>query len=216
MRVRRNEQRAASDIDDYVLRKEMSHRINNEYACAINAVCLRASKSPNAELRTALADVATLLMQFADIHRALTFPVAADPLRSGSYLQRLCRVLSNTRLKDRNIRLLLVESGPQLRSAENGWKLGLIVSELVTNSCRHAFGANGGDIRIDLEKSGATTKCFVRDNGRKQGNRPPGQGLKQMRSLVQSAGGTLDYHFGERGATALISIPNSEALRGIN
>src|SRR5262245_43118615 len=64
----------ASDVDDHVLLKEMSHRINNEYACAINVVCLRASKSPNAELRTALADVATLLMQFADIHRALTFP----------------------------------------------------------------------------------------------------------------------------------------------
>src|SRR5262249_23924248 len=170
----------------------------------------------NAELRTALADVATLLMQFADIHRVLTFPAGGRPIEVRSYLQHLCRVLSNTRLKDRNIRLLLVDSGPQLLSAENGWKLGLAVSELVTNSCRHAFGASGGDIRIDLEKDGATMKCCVRDNGKNQGNRPPGQGLKLMRSLVQSAGGTLDYHFGRRGAIPLISMPNSEALRGIN
>src|SRR5262249_8313804 len=132
----------------------MSHRIKNEYACVINTIWLRAHKSPSMEVRTALSDVATLLMQLSDVHRALTFPAGRQPIEVCAYLQRLCGVLSAARLKDRNIKLLLIESEPQFLSAESCWKLGLAISELITNSCRHAFGAVGGVIRIELSKDG--------------------------------------------------------------
>jgi len=42
------------------------------------------------------------------------------------------------------------------------------------------------------------------------------QGLKLMRSLVQSAGGTLEYGFGERGAITFISMPRSGTLVEVN
>jgi len=112
-------------------------------------------------------------------------------------------------LRERNIRLLLVESEPQFLSAERCWKLVLAVSELMTNSCRHAFGRVGGVIRIELSKDGPMVTCCICDNGRKQGKRPMGQDLRLVQSLVQSVGGTLDFGFGERGAITLISMPNS-------
>ena len=202
----------ASDIDEHVLLKEMSHRINNEYAHAISAIWLRAHRSPRVEVRIALTDVVTLLMQFADVHRAMTFPADGRPIEVCAYLRRLCGVLSATRLKDRNIKLLLVESEPQFLSAESGWKLGLAVSELITNSCRRAFDASGGAIRIELSKDGSMMTCCVCDNGRNQSKGPPEQDLKLIRSLVQSVGGTLDYGFGERGAIAFISMPRVEVL----
>jgi two-component sensor histidine kinase len=210
-----NEGTLESDIDEHVLLKEMSHRINNEYAYAINTISSRAHRSPNVEVRTALTDVVTLLMQYAGVHRALTFPAGGRQIEVCAYLERLCGVLSGGRLKDRNIKLLLVESEPQFLSAESCWKLGLAVSELITNSCRHAFDAKGGVIRIELSNDGAMMTCCVRDNGRNEGNRPPGQGLKLMRSLVQSVGGTLDYGFGERGAITYISMPHCGAPDGV-
>jgi two-component sensor histidine kinase len=206
----------ASNLDDHVLLKEMSHRINNEYAWAINTISLRANKSPNEEVRAALTDAATLLMHFADVHRTLTFPAGQQPIEVCAYFQRLCGVLSAARLKDRNIKLLLVESEPQFLSAESCWKLGLAVSELITNSCRHAFGANGGVIRIELSKYGAMMTCCVCDNGRNKSKQPTGQGLKLLQSLVQSVGGTLEYDFGERGAVTFISMPCGGTLDAVN
>ena len=101
----------APDVDEYVLLKEMSHRINNEYAGVINTIWLRASRSPSVEVRTALTDVVTLLMQ--DVHRVMTFPVDGRPIEICTYLQRLRGALRAARLKDRNIKLLFVESEPQ-------------------------------------------------------------------------------------------------------
>jgi two-component sensor histidine kinase len=205
-----------SDAEDHVLLKEMSHRIKNEYAGIINTISLRAHKSQSTAVRDALTDVATLLMQLSDVHRALTFPAGRQPLDVCAYLRRLCGAVSAARLRDRNIRLLLVESEPQFLSAERCWKLGLAVSELITNSCRHAFGPVGGVIRIELSKDGPMVTCCVCDNGRNQGKRPMGQGLKLMQSLVQSVGGTFDCGFGDLGAITLISMPSSGPLGGLH
>jgi two-component sensor histidine kinase len=198
----------APDVDEHVLLKEMSHRIKNEYAGVINTIWLRASRSPSAEVKAALTDVVTLLMQSADVHRAMTFPIDGRPIEVCAYLRRLCRVMSAARLRDRKIKLLFVESEPQFLPAESCWKLGLTVSELIMNSCRHAFDDAGGVIRIELSKDGAMMMCCVCDNGHTQGKGSAGQGLKLMRSLVQSAGGTLEYGFGERGAITFISMPH--------
>jgi two-component sensor histidine kinase len=206
----------ASDVEDHVLLKEMSHRIKNEYAGVINAISLRAHKSQSTAVRAALTDVATLLMQLSDVHRALTCPAGRQPIEVCAYLQRLCGAVSAARLRNRNIQLLLVESEPQFLAAESCWKLGLAVSELITNSCRHAFGPAGGVIRIELSKDGPMVTCCVCDNGRNRSKQPAGQGLKLMQSLVQSVGGTFDCGFGERGAITLISMPGSGSPGGLH
>jgi len=207
--VQLSKETPVSDVEDHALLKEMSHRIKNEYAGVINAISLRAHKSQSTAVRAALTDVATLLMQLSDVHRALTCPAGRQPIEVCAYLQRLCGAVSAARLRDRNIKLLLVESEPQFLAAERCWKLGLAISELITNSCRHAFGPAGGVIRIELSKDGPMVTCCVCDNGRSRGRRPAGQGLKLMQSLVQSVGGTFDCGFGERGAITLISMPSS-------
>jgi two-component sensor histidine kinase len=47
----------------------------------------------------------------------------------------------------RGIELVLVER-PFKMSSERCWRLGLILSELITNSARHAFAESGGMIRV--------------------------------------------------------------------
>jgi len=204
------------DMEDHVLLKEMSHRINNEYAGVINTISLRAYKSQSTAVRAALTDVATLLLQLSDVHRALACPAGRQPIEVCAYLRRLCRAVSAARLKDRNIKLLLVESEPLFLAAESCWKLGLAVSELITNSCRHAFDPTGGAIRIELAKDGPMVTCCVYDNGRNRDKRPPGQGLKLMQSLIRSVGGTFDCGFAERGAMTLISIPGDGSPGGFH
>jgi hypothetical protein len=88
------------------------------------------------------------------------------------------------------------------------WRLGLIVSELITNAERHAFRNAGGCIRVELLMSQSFAECRVTDDGTNEGNICPGHGLTIVEALVRSLGGTLDQHFGPQGATSVLIFPH--------
>jgi two-component sensor histidine kinase len=92
-------------------------------------------------------------------------------------------------------------------NSERCWRLGLIVSELITNSERHAFGNGGGSIRVELLASLSFVECRVTDNGTGEPNTCPGHGLKIVQALAKSLGGTIDQRFGPHGATAVLMFP---------
>jgi len=87
-------------------------------------------------------------------------------------------------------------------NSERCWRLGLIVSELITNSERHAFGNDGGSIRVELLPSLSFVECRVTDSGTGEAIPGPGHGLKIVEALAKSLGGTIDQRFGPHGATA--------------
>jgi two-component sensor histidine kinase len=91
--------------------------------------------------------------------------------------------------------------------SERCWRLGLIMSELITNSARHAFGDNGGLIRVELLPSATIIECRVTDNGTSKPRIRPGNGTKIVASLAKSLGGAIDQRFGPRGATAVLIFP---------
>src|ERR1700730_7798434 len=93
-------------------------------------------------------------------------------------------------------------------SSERCWRLGLIVSELITNAERHAFRNGGGLIRIELLPSTSFVECRVTDNGVGEENAVPGHGLRIIESLAKSLGGTINQHIGPQGATAVLIFPS--------
>ena len=62
------------DPDGSLLLRELNHRINNELTCVICAISAKATQSDNVAVKAALFDVADLLHQCADVHRALHIP----------------------------------------------------------------------------------------------------------------------------------------------
>jgi two-component sensor histidine kinase len=92
-------------------------------------------------------------------------------------------------------------------NSERCWRLGLIVSELITNAERHAFRNGGGSIRVELLPSLSFVECRVTDNGTAEANARPGHGLKIVEALAKSLGGTIDQRFGPHGATAVLIFP---------
>jgi two-component sensor histidine kinase len=91
--------------------------------------------------------------------------------------------------------------------SERCWRLGLIVSELITNSTRHAFRDNRGLIRVELLPSASIIECRVTDNGASKSIVRPGNGTKIIDRLAKSLGGTLQQHFGQQGAAAVLIFP---------
>src|ERR1700704_5859672 len=98
------------------------------------------------------------------------YAVSAKAVRSDSVAVKAALLDVVDRLDRLAIRVLF--SADDLRlDGERCWKLGLMVSELMTNVARHAqFDAGNPELRVELMLAGNVVKCRVSDNGS-----PPGQ-----------------------------------------
>ena len=190
-----------------VLLREITHRVNNEFASAIQVVSFAAAKSPDRNVKAALAGVMEQLHNYARVHHALQMPASNDCIDASAYLRDLCASISRSKLENRNIELVLVESQFQM-SSERCWLLGMIVAELITNAVRHAFDQNGGTIRIECRASGAFVECRVSDNGSgSTAHVRPGSGLRIIEALAQKLDAEFQFNFKEGGSESVLILP---------
>jgi two-component sensor histidine kinase len=190
-----------------VLLREITHRVNNEFASAIQVVSFAAAKSPDRNVKAALAGVMEQLHNYARVHHALQMPASNDCIDASAYLRDLCRSISCSKLENRNIELVLGESQFRM-SSERCWLLGMIVAELITNAVRHAFGQQGGTIRIECRASGAFVECRVSDNGSAStAHVRPGSGLRIIQALAQKLDAEFQFNFEENGSESVLVLP---------
>ncbi len=193
-------------IEENLLLREITHRINNDLASTIGMVALTAAQSSNEEVKIALAGVIQHIHDFASVHRALQMPADDGHVDAATYLRNLCQSISRAKLRYKDIELLFCESPLQL-SAKRCWRMGMILSELIANASRHAFRDEGGRILVELINAGTLVQCTVSDNGTALENKRPGQGLRIVRALAGDLNGSVDHRFGLRGTVVTLSFP---------
>jgi two-component sensor histidine kinase len=189
-----------------LLLRELSHRINNEFTSAIGMISVAAGRSGSVEAKATLSAVQDQLYNYARVHHALRMPENNSRVDAAAYLRQLCRAICSAKLTAKGIKLLLVERKFKMDS-ERCWRLGLIVSELITNSARHGFSDKGGFIRVELLPSTSIIECRVTDNGAAAQSIRPGDGTKIVASLANSLGGAITQQFGPQGSTAMLVFP---------
>jgi two-component sensor histidine kinase len=196
-----------------LLLRELNHRINNELTCAICSVSVKAMRSDSVAVKAALLDVVDLLHQCADVHRALHLPDQGRLTDATKYLQRVC--FSITRYRMDRLAIPVLFSADDLRlEAERCWKLGLIVSELLTNVARHAqFDARNPELRVELMLVGNVVRCRVADNGSAPEHIRYGRGLTIVAELAGGLGGRVHTSCAAEGSSFLLTFPLTEAER---
>jgi two-component sensor histidine kinase len=197
--------------DGSLLLRELNHRIKNELTSAIYAVSAKAVQSDSVAVKAALLDVVDLLLQWGDVHRALHMPEQRRLTDAATYLQQLCFAVTKYRLDRLAIRVLF--SADDLRlEGERCWKLGLIVSELLTNVARHAqFDGRHPELRVELMLAGSVVKCRVSDNGSAPEPIRRGRGLAIIGELADSLGGRVHTSCAADGSSFLLTFPLTEA-----
>jgi len=189
-----------------LLLREFTHRVNNDFTFAISVVSLAAARSRSDEVKAALSAVQDRLLSYASVHRALQMPEHSTLVEAASYLRQLCRAISCSKLECRGIRLVLAVQ--QLRMDSDAcWWLGMIVSELVTNAARHAFGEDGGEIRVELKSSSNFVECCVADDGTASAQISPARGLKIVEALVDGLDGRIERRHNSKGTTWALTFP---------
>src|SRR5215813_11958645 len=190
-----------------LLLRELNHRINNELNSAIHVVSAKALRSDDVAVKAALLDVVELLHQCADVHRALQMPGRERLTDVAKYLRQLCFSITKYRLERLAVRVLFSADDLWLEG-ERCWKLGLIVSELLTNVARHAqFGARPPELRVELMLAGNIVKCRVLDNGSTPEPVRRGGGLTIIGELASSLGGRVHTSCAAEGSSFLLTFP---------
>jgi two-component sensor histidine kinase len=199
--------------DGSLLLRELNHRVKNELTSTIYAVSAKAVRSDSVAVKTALLDVVDLLHQYADVHRALHMPDQGRVTDAVRYLQQLCCTITRCRPDRLAIRVLF--SADDLRlEGERCWKLGLIVSELLTNVARHAqFDTRHPELRVELMLAGNVVRCRVSDNGSAPEPVRRGRGLTIIGELASSLGGRVHTSCAAEGYSFLVTFPLTEVER---
>jgi two-component sensor histidine kinase len=197
--------------DGSLLLRELNHRINNELTSAICVVSVKAVQSDSAAVKAALLEVVDLLHQCADVHRALHIANQGRLTDAARYLQQVC--FSITKYQLDRLAIHVVFSADDLRlEGERCWKLGLIVSELMTNVARHAqFDARHPELRVEVMLAGNVVKCRVSDNGSAPELIRRGRGLTIIGELVSSLDGRVHTSCATEGSYFLLTFPLTKA-----
>jgi two-component sensor histidine kinase len=180
-----------------LLLEELTHRVGGEFAAAIRTISRAAALAQTDEVKNAISAVQCRLENFARVHGALRVPEFRTSVDGYVYLRQLCEAISLSRLQSRGIRLELLERKFEIDS-EQCWRLGMIVSELVTNAARHSCINPPARIWVAAARRGALIWCRVEDNGTASENESDNRGLRIVDALAHELHGEFEqYHRGD-------------------
>jgi two-component sensor histidine kinase len=164
-------------------------------------------------VREALGEATERLKAIAAVYSALApSSQGLASVRLQDQLQEICDQIRRGILPEGIT--LESELEPMLVPHETGVALGIVVNELVTNACKHAFGDGGGTIRIRaVREDDKVARIEVADNGRGFVPAAPGGrkglGTRLVAAFVGRAGGTSEVRSSPQGTAHLIRVPLS-------
>lgn len=176
--------------------QELQHRVANNmtFVSALLQLQKRKVTTDPVSASSALDEAQTRIETMSRIHRRLYDPASVD-LPVAEYFQEICQDLLKA-TGARNIVCLVDMPSVRLDIARLT-TLSLLVTELVTNSLKHAFAEEGGTISLKLERlDPARFALTVSDNGRGVPSgvdiaASKGLGTRIIQSLAAQLGGEV-------------------------
>jgi two-component sensor histidine kinase len=182
-----------------VLVQEASHRVKNSLAILSGILTLRAKSSQTAREADALGDASDRVIAVARTHDLLWREASNDMIDFGMLLSDLCRTLGD--------QLDHIDIGCHVEdidaSPDDAASFALLVTELVTNAAKHAYGPGGGTVRVELVKAGGCRVLTVADKGKGlaadfsiETAGKDSLGMSLIQALAHSLGGTVEFSRG--------------------
>jgi chemotaxis protein methyltransferase CheR len=149
-----------------MLLEEFQHRVGNSLAIIASIISLKARLVDSEEARRHLHDTHDRVISFATIQQSLHASTASGIVELGPHFAKLCAAITHSMIGD-NQRITIEARGGGHATCRDAESLGLIVTELVINSLKHAFTDDTADglIIAAYEISGTDWKLSVSDNG---------------------------------------------------
>ena len=203
--ARRLDGSALHEADELLLLREMHHRHANTLMVLSSLLRREFGVTTSPDLRASLERCEARIVAFGNLHRSLIVGATDDWVSIENYVEHLCEVLSEAILEPLGIRCeVFADTG----KSAGVWceRLGLVITELVTNAAKHAFqGRNNGLVRVELVSRSDSWVCIVSDNGVGARMASRGAGSKILKRLVRTLGGDLAVKSGHNGTSVIVT-----------
>lgn len=193
--------------DRQAISDETNHRVANSFQMIGSLVARRARNSTSAEVRTELLAVGSVVAAMESAHRHL-YEGHADTIELYRYLQDLVSSVAAYAPLVSEVKVIFDNRGAHsvIIPEHTASRLGLIVSELLTNSIKYA--RVGATCCASVDVDGDHLLVEVSDNGPGFARLPgASSGLKIVTALVSSLKGVLCFTSDTTGPRFSIRIP---------
>jgi two-component system, chemotaxis family, sensor kinase Cph1 len=191
---------------DFLL-KEVNHRVQNSLQLVAAFLRLQSKSSEDEALKLHLAEADRRLNAVALVHRRLYADDSVEVIDLSRYLEDLVKEMQTTMDAEWS-RHLELDLAPILISTDRAVNVGLILTELVINTQKYAYGGRPGPLAIQLEQYRDKMRLIVSDkgNGKASGGRV-GFGAKMLTALVDRLKGHLDEEDNRPGLRTTVTVP---------
>ncbi len=187
-----------------LLLREIHHRVKNNLQIINSLLSLQSRKSTNQEVIAMMQESSSRINSIALIHTKLYQQQSLSRLNIQDYIEQLgAHLLSVYNVGKKSVRFQ-VEAQDVSLDVDTAIPLGLILTELMTNSLKYAFvDRDEGEIHIHVKHEGEQDyELIFKDNGVgipeakfKQTNET--LGFRLIHSLTRQLTGMIQYTFGE-------------------
>jgi two-component sensor histidine kinase len=196
-----------------LLLREVYHRVKNNLQMVDGLLVMQSRQTSNPESRQAIQGLRDRVYALGLVHHQLMGSQDLKTFDIAPFLEELSTNLVQGGASQDVA--LSIKAIPLDVGLDFAIPLGLLVTELVTNSLKHAFSDGPGRIEVELTRSAdGALLLVVGDNGRGYGEkgatsraRKPALGLGIIDGLVAQLKGTLDVRSQAGGTRTDIRIP---------
>lgn len=193
-----------------VLLKEINHRVKNSLQLVTSMLNLRASSQSDPSVHQVLTEASARVGAISRAHDRLYRSADVTRIEIATYLGEVCNDLTAA---IHNCEIDFKSEGPVLMATDRAINLALLVTELVTNAAKHAYGEKGGDVNVLMAiPEDGFIAITVQDHGvgLPEGFRPQdsrGLGMRLITALTKQMHASLDIPKQEKGAWFVLRVP---------
>jgi len=189
--------------------REVNHRVANSLQLVSALVQMQAGLVTDPAARDALIDTQHRVRAITQVHRKLYTSEDVEAVDIEEYLAALLDDLEQTWSTPKARRVLKLVADPVMLNPDKAVSLGVIVSELVTNACKYAYGpGRHGEVRIVVARApDGAVELQVEDDGPGfSGEAPTGTGMGQkvMAAMASSLESAITFDPSHSGVRAII------------
>ena len=199
-----NEVLKQANKQNELLLREIHHRVKNNLQIINSLLSLQSRKTSNPDVISMMLESSSRIHSIALIHNKLYEQQRIDRLDVQDYIEQLgAHLLSIYNVRKKEVRFE-VKAHDVLLDIDTAIPVGLILTELITNSLKYAFaGREQGQIYVDVKREGEQEYELVfKDDGigipeAKRQDTTGTLGFRLIHSLTNQLAGMIQYTFDE-------------------
>ena len=185
---------------------EVNHRVQNSLQLVSSFLSFQARDSGDPVFKDAVAEARRRINAVSLLHRSLYRGDVIGVTDAGRYVEELCDnlIVSFGEEWKKHFSLRL---GPVMLPIDRVIPLGLVVTELVININKYAYGGAPGPVDVALTEDRTRFRLVVADKGQGRISVRPGFGTRMMTGLVAQLSGELLFEDNAPGLRVAVSAP---------